>query len=238
MDDKFGTPSHDEKLGPEGMFRHDQDSAPGIASPPPKPPNKYRKKHPHGRIRLNMAPVNHSAAANHPDLSIQVNVSSDSDDEDDDELAPPSSQDASSGIDIDTIKSAKKVKHSIAHRVEAEQSILALVVDDDYLIAGLEGGDLVVCASFCVLCQQRKNSNNLTLQVWSLETFEKAYTVHAHAESVLSLYLSEDKQLLFSSGVDSVVNVQPFSLSLLLSLNLLGLVYPRPITTVLHSFAS
>lgn len=32
--------------------------------------------------------------------------------------------------------------------------------------------------------------------------------MHAHAESVLSLFLSEDKQLLFSSGVDSVVNVR------------------------------
>lgn len=31
--------------------------------------------------------------------------------------------------------------------------------------------------------------------------------MHAHAESVLALFLSEDKQLLFSSGVDSVVNV-------------------------------
>jgi hypothetical protein len=32
--------------------------------------------------------------------------------------------------------------------------------------------------------------------------------VHAHAESVLSLFISEDKQLLFSSGVDSVVKVK------------------------------
>lgn len=33
-------------------------------------------------------------------------------------------------------------------------------------------------------------------------------SVHAHQESVLGLYLSEDKSLLFSSGGDSVVNVR------------------------------
>jgi di- and tripeptidase len=31
--------------------------------------------------------------------------------------------------------------------------------------------------------------------------------VHAHEESVLGLYLSDDGNLLFSSGGDSVVNV-------------------------------
>jgi hypothetical protein len=41
-----------------------------------------------------------------------------------------------------------------------------------------------------------------------VETFEKVFTVHAHAESVLSLFMSEDKQLMFSSGVDSVVKVR------------------------------
>ena len=62
------------------------------------------------------------------------------------------------------------------------------------------------------------SSDHWMRQVWSLETFEKVYTVHAHAESVLSLCLSEDKQFLFSSGVDSVVNVQPLSSSLFLTL--------------------
>lgn len=35
-------------------------------------------------------------------------------------------------------------------------------------------------------------------------------SVHAHKESVLGLYLSEDGNLLFSSGGDSVVNVSGF----------------------------
>ena len=105
-------------------------------------------------LRLDMARVNQNASGKILILSNQENVSSDSDDEDD-SFTLSSSNDVSSGIDIDAIKLAKKVEHSIAHRVEAQQSILALVVDDDYLIAGLEGGDLVVCASLCVLCSKR-----------------------------------------------------------------------------------
>jgi di- and tripeptidase len=42
---------------------------------------------------------------------------------------------------------------------------------------------------------------------WSLETYELVLSVHAHQESVLGLYLSEDGDLLFSSGGDSVINV-------------------------------
>jgi hypothetical protein len=71
-------------------------------------------------------------------------ISSESD-SDDDFLHLPSSHDVGSGIDIDTIRSAKKVEHSVAHRVQADRSILALVVDDDYLFSGLEGGEIIVC---------------------------------------------------------------------------------------------
>ncbi|ERF74948.1 hypothetical protein EPUS_05156 [Endocarpon pusillum Z07020] len=137
-----------------------------------------------------MAGIDQEPQANDLDPLHQHDVSSSSDDEDDDEdddtLCVASDHDFRPGIDIGAIKSAKNVEHSVAHQVEAERSILALVVDDEYLFAGLEGGDIAV---------------------WSLETFEKVFTVHAHAESVLALFLSEDKQLLFSSGVDSVVNV-------------------------------
>jgi di- and tripeptidase len=44
-------------------------------------------------------------------------------------------------------------------------------------------------------------------QVWWLETKFEETSFHAHEESVLGLYLSEDGDLLFSSGGDSVVNV-------------------------------
>lgn len=44
-------------------------------------------------------------------------------------------------------------------------------------------------------------------QAWSLETYDPVLSVHAHKESVLGLSLSDDGNLLFSSGGDSVVNV-------------------------------
>lgn len=44
-------------------------------------------------------------------------------------------------------------------------------------------------------------------QAWSLDTYALVLSVHAHKESVLGLYLSEDGELLFSSGGDSAVNV-------------------------------
>lgn len=90
-----------------------------------------------------------------------VSSSSESDD-DEDTLCAPASHDFRSGIDIDAIKSAKKVQHTVAHRLEAERSILALVVDDEYLFAGLEGGDITVCTSSCVLCFQQKRERNLS----------------------------------------------------------------------------
>ncbi|CAI7615409.1 hypothetical protein N7533_005161 [Penicillium manginii] len=74
----------------------------------------------------------------------------------------------------------------IGHRVLASRSVLALVIDEECVFAGLQGGDIVA---------------------WSLETYDLVYSVHAHKESVLGLYLSDDGNLLFSSGGDSVINV-------------------------------
>lgn len=77
-------------------------------------------------------------------------------------------------------------KCGFGHRVVASRSVLSLVLDDKFVFAGLQGGDILA---------------------WSLETYDLALSVHAHKESVLGLYLSEDGSLLFSSGGDSVVNV-------------------------------
>ncbi|KAJ5724452.1 hypothetical protein N7493_006180 [Penicillium malachiteum] len=74
----------------------------------------------------------------------------------------------------------------IGHRVMASRSVLALVIDQECVFAGLQGGDIVA---------------------WSLETYELVLSVHAHKESVLGLYLSNDKSLLFSTGGDSMINV-------------------------------
>jgi hypothetical protein len=91
-----------------------------------------------------MARTDQDPPRNSSNLLPQGDISSESD-SDDDFLHLPSSHDVGSGIDIDTIKSAKKVEHSVAHRVQADRSILALVVDDDYLFSGLEGGEIIVC---------------------------------------------------------------------------------------------
>lgn len=87
--------------------------------------------------------------------------------------------------DTDERPSPLSVKHPI-HRVNAPGSVQALAIDEDVLFAGTQGGSIVV---------------------WSLETYELLASVPAHKESVLSLALSEDRTLLFSTGADSVVNI-------------------------------
>lgn len=44
-------------------------------------------------------------------------------------------------------------------------------------------------------------------QVWYLETYERIDSIKAHHRCVLSLYVAKDKDLLFSSGGDAIVNV-------------------------------
>ncbi|KAI9845100.1 MAG: hypothetical protein M1837_005104 [Sclerophora amabilis] len=75
---------------------------------------------------------------------------------------------------------------SLFHRVRHNSSILALAVSDYRVFAGSQEGEI---------------------SVWSLDTFELFTTVKAHRRSVLCLSLSPDKQLLFSSAGDAIVNV-------------------------------
>ncbi len=72
------------------------------------------------------------------------------------------------------------------HRVTSVGSVQALVIDQDVLFAGLQGG---------------------TISAYTLDTYELLSSVTAHEESVLSLTLSDDHELLFSAGADSVVKV-------------------------------
>ncbi|KAL5339464.1 hypothetical protein BJX70DRAFT_408034 [Aspergillus crustosus] len=81
---------------------------------------------------------------------------------------------------------SSKIECGIGHRVQASRSVLALVVDEDCVFAGLQGGDIVA---------------------WSLENYDLVLSVRAHQESVLDLHLAEGGDLLFSTGGDSVVNV-------------------------------
>jgi WD40 repeat protein len=74
--------------------------------------------------------------------------------------------------------------------------------------------------SFHSLSRRGAQSGALTTgQAWSLSTYQLLLSVQAHQEGVVSLYISDDGQLLFSGGADSVINVrarnEPFSLLLL-----------------------
>ncbi|KIW72830.1 hypothetical protein, variant [Phialophora macrospora] len=100
--------------------------------------------------------------------------------DDSDEDTNPDAEEA-----LSTSVPADAVKHPI-HRVNAPGSVQALAIDDDVLFAGTQGGNIVV---------------------WSLETYELLASVSAHKESVLSLVLSEDRTLLFSTGADSIANI-------------------------------
>lgn len=81
---------------------------------------------------------------------------------------------------------------TLFHKVKNQRSILALLVSDSKIYTGTQSGDLLV---------------------WSLETYELLFRVHAHRGSVLCLSLSADKKLLFSSAGDAIVNVSSYVLT-------------------------
>jgi len=78
-----------------------------------------------------------------------------------------------------------RIKEPI-HRISAAGSVQALVIDDDILFAGLQGG---------------------VIAAYSLETFELQSSVQAHEDSVLGLHLSPQHDLLISTGADSIANI-------------------------------
>ncbi|RMZ75153.1 hypothetical protein DV737_g5430, partial [Chaetothyriales sp. CBS 132003] len=82
--------------------------------------------------------------------------------------------------------SAGQSRKAFNHSINTFGSVQALVIDDDVLFTGLQGG---------------------LIAVYSLETYDLVSTVHAHEESVLGLTLSDDHRLLFSSGADSTVKI-------------------------------
>lgn len=75
---------------------------------------------------------------------------------------------------------------ALFHNIESQVSILTLLISSGKIYAGTQKGDIVI---------------------WSLETYELLSTLRAHRGSVLCLYLSADKDLLFSSAGDAIVNV-------------------------------
>ncbi|KAL8776466.1 MAG: hypothetical protein Q9213_008262 [Squamulea squamosa] len=82
--------------------------------------------------------------------------------------------------------SAARDSPTLFHKVKNERSILALAVSEARLFAGTQSGEILV---------------------WSLDTYERLNSIKAHHRSVLSLYVSNDQGLLFSSAGDAIVNV-------------------------------
>lgn len=77
--------------------------------------------------------------------TVKENTSSSTDSEEsEDDHSTVASDGVKLGKNLDAIKIGENVDCAMVHQVETERSILALLVDDDYLIAGLEGGDIVV----------------------------------------------------------------------------------------------
>ena len=100
---------------------------------------------------------------------------------------------------------------SITHRLNTCGSVQALtILDNEYLIAGLQGGRILVscCPSLTSALWTSERSTDDREQAWSLSTYQLLLSVQAHQEGVVSLYISDDGQLLFSGGADSVVNVR------------------------------
>ncbi|KAI9718710.1 MAG: hypothetical protein M1812_003884 [Candelaria pacifica] len=93
---------------------------------------------------------------------------------------------ASAGRGRTPNQGANGVAPTLFHRVKHDKTILALAVSGQHIFGGTEGGEILV---------------------WSLEALQLKTTVQAHRRSVLSLFLSQDQKLLFSSAGDAIVHV-------------------------------
>lgn len=78
--------------------------------------------------------------------------------------------DASSRTDLDWSKLSHDRERSLNHRVKAKSSILCLIVDDDCLIAGLEGGDIVVRTTWPRDSPASSDSPSSRLGRWTLSS--------------------------------------------------------------------
>ncbi|KAK2591761.1 hypothetical protein QQS21_010551 [Conoideocrella luteorostrata] len=83
---------------------------------------------------------------------------------------------------------ATKATPPLVHNLKHNSTVLALAVSSkhDSIFAGTQDGEIVV---------------------WSLDTFHQIRQVQAHKRSVMSLFLSPDSSLLFSSACDAIISV-------------------------------
>ncbi|KAI2633394.1 hypothetical protein GGS21DRAFT_133533 [Xylaria nigripes] len=88
-----------------------------------------------------------------------------------------------------TLPVAEAAPHSTPQLIQSlnhDSSVLSLVVSDDSIYAGTQNGEILV---------------------WSLGNFLPVHRIQAHKRSIMCLFLSQDRSLLFSSASDPIVNV-------------------------------
>ncbi|KAK9384955.1 hypothetical protein V1515DRAFT_301463 [Lipomyces mesembrius] len=100
-------------------------------------------------------------------------------------IATPSLDDDGS-YDSDSKVPLSEYIPSIVHRWQQSNSILSLAASDRYIFAGTGGNEI---------------------QVFDTETYQQVGTLTGHGGSVLCLYVSTRKSLLFSGGSDSILKV-------------------------------
>ncbi|KAI1159910.1 hypothetical protein F5B18DRAFT_664225 [Nemania serpens] len=84
------------------------------------------------------------------------------------------------------IEIAPHTTPELVHTLKHDSSVLTVVVGGDRIYAGTQNGEILV---------------------WSLGDFQLVYRIQAHKRSIMSLFLSNDRTLLFSSASDPIVNV-------------------------------
>ncbi|KAE8419055.1 hypothetical protein BDV36DRAFT_282466 [Aspergillus pseudocaelatus] len=88
--------------------------------------------------------------------------------------------------DDDTNDSNAMIECGIGHRVQASRSVLALVLDDDCVFAGLQGGDIVV---------------------WSTRTFDRLYSIHSHHDvgDIFAVAYSPSLKTIYCAGQNTSI---------------------------------
>ncbi|KAL2759293.1 hypothetical protein ACRALDRAFT_2030626 [Sodiomyces alcalophilus JCM 7366] len=114
----------------------------------------------------------------------------DYDDSEDDDSSDKSSEMPSTlmGSDLSDTDDCPQARPDLVHNLRHDSSVLCLAVchQTESVYAGTHDGEIVV---------------------WSLATFQQVGRVQAHKRSVLSLFLSPDGSMLFSSAGDPIINV-------------------------------
>lgn len=82
-----------------------------------------------------------------------------------------------------------KSRPSLSHRMKHDKSILALAVSSQYIFAGTQGGELLVCTSEGISDQARWHHHQLMLPRYSVSTRMSAAESYTRTKAVSSVYV-------------------------------------------------